>query len=211
MAKIESSQLEIERAGDGVWTIQPRTGRNWTTPVSVESIQTDYGSNTLALDYSGKTGASQRFQFTASIWNARGLSDMDGLLQAMFDEVRVDKRFKTAWPQPLGPASATAARTSANAAAGAGSVRMRAGDAVKVGRLVQFEANGKLHRVVSAPTGRQTAVWTMGVFPALTKAVASGSALVTAPVGWVRFTGQPLLTTTGSIVLEATVTMREAP
>ena len=211
MAEITSGMLIVERAANGTWSVKPRTGRAYGTPVQFESIRRSYGGELLSNDFSGRFGESQRFQTSVRVVNTRGLSNMDGALQAMVDEVGIVNRFVFEWPQPLTDATVpTAARLSANAAVGANSVRMRAGDAVPVGRLVQFESGGKLHRVVSAPEGRQTAVWSMGIFPSLTKAAAGGTTVELTAESMVRLQAPPQLVVNRGIVLETTFVVREA-
>ena len=207
--RIESGQLVIARSNAGVWSIRPRTGRSYSSPVAATSIRKVYGTYDINNDFIGKFGTSQRFQQTVNIFNVRGLSGMDGLLQAMIDEVDVLGRFSWRWAQMLGTDSDDAT-LSANADEGAVSVTCAAGTPIKPGRLIQFEDNGKLHRVSFSPATTQQAAYTMGIFPALTKDAASGDTVKTDVDSLCRFAEPPSPTTSRSIILSATLVIRES-
>ena len=211
MAKETESQLEITRSNAGVWSIAPRTGRNWSSPVVPRSIEPVYGDIGADLDFAGARSASQRFEIDVNVHNTRNIGNMAGLLRAFITRVSTVDRFLFAWPQPMGNDVVTAApRLSANAAAGAFEVRCSASTPPPVGNLIQFETNGKLHLVEYAPVGRQTAAWTLGVYPRLPKAAASGARLVVVPVGYARLAALPEQVWRDSIVLSARLTVREA-
>ena len=212
MAEITASQLVIAKTG-ALWSIAPRTDRDYTSPIEVESLRTVYGSYAQSLDFVGKFGTAQRFQATVRITNARGVDGMNGLIQTMVDEVDLLTRFRFRWPQELGTESADSWTVSANAAAGATTVRMR-GSATKgaprVGRLIQFETNGKLHRVATAPAGNPSTAYAITIFPALTKAVTAATTVNKDSTSLCRFTAKPALITSEAIMLRATLVVREA-
>ena len=207
MARISSSQLVVTRAANATWTLRPREGRAYKTPVSYESLRRVYGAESVNFTYAGKFGGAQRFQVSVDVINARGLSGMDGALQAMIDEVDVVQRFLFAWPQPLNANVASNQTTGATAGAvGDASMQLAAGAEMAQGRMVQFEANGKLHRVVNYASSTRL----MRFFPALTKAVAPGTTVLVNPVGYARFASKPTIILNRGIVLESTLVVREA-
>lgn len=210
MAQITTAQLAIAKTPLG-WVVSPKAGRNYRSPTNVESVRTIYGSQTVGLEFAGARGSAQRFQGTVSIISVRGMEGMDGLVQAWFDEVGVVDRFIISWPQMGGTDyTATAPRLSANAAVGDNSVRLRASTPPPIGRLIQFEGNGKLYRVISAPTTVQTAAYSVGILPNLVKAATSNTQLVTTASGYARMVSKPRASTVNGIVLESTFTFQEA-
>ena len=213
--RISTGQLLVERSSGGTWSLRPRDGRNWSSPVSgPESIRTIYGGVSLDHDFGGAAGASHRFRTTVNVFNISGFSGMDGRLMAMVNDVDILERFLFRWPQPLGTDydAASEPRLSANAAVGDNTLRLRASEAPAAGRLIQLEANGQVHQVTSAPDGRQTAAYSVVVNPAVTKAASAGGAVtVKETEGYARFVARPVPVTSNSQVFRAALVVQEAP
>lgn len=212
MALVEQSQLIVTRSQAGVWSIRPRSGRNYRTPVVPKSYRPVYGSNTLDLEFSGYRSASQRYQVTLGVINARGMDEMDGHLTSLVDECDTLKRFIIRWPQLANTSNGVATATvNTLANIGAGSLMFRSGTtAPRVGRLIQFEQYGKLYRVQFAPSGAQSAAYSVGVYPNLIKAVPANATVNNDVDGYVRLVQSPAITMSNGILYEMTMFVREA-
>ena len=212
MVAVTQSQVVIARSAAGLWSIRPRTGRNYRDPIIPESVRPVYGTYTLDQEFAGYQGAAQRFRTTFSLINTRGMDNMDGLFTAMTDEVSTIKRFLLRWPLPHKTESGAAnPRVDAKAAEGANSVRCVANSTPpRVGRLVNFALNDKLYRITHAPVGLQTSTYSIGVYPNLIKDVNAG-ATVRADVveGYVRFINNPVITQSQGIIFESVCTVQE--
>lgn len=223
MAKIDASQLVLERK-NGVWSVKLRDGRAWRTPINVASERPVWGTRSGDGDFRGAFGAAQRFSARVGVLNAWGYSGMDGRVQALVDEVDVLKAFEFEWPQLMKTdGDENAIVLSSAGSVGDFEVQIRASGVARrkapgVGRLVVFTdasgdavAKGKLHRVVAAPSGEQSAGFSIGLHPALTDAVPSGSHVKWEGVtGKVRFSSRPGLTTNNGVVFETVFNVRES-
>lgn len=205
MAYIDASQLLITRSGTGTWRVGPRPERAWRTPVTVESVRDVYGSGGIGLDFSGAFGRAQRFRATVGIINVKGFSGMDGLLQAMFDEVGTVKPFEFEWPQLMETETSGSPTLNADIGDGATSFTV-ASNPLKVGRLFTFNkprGRNKLHRVVRVSSR------TIHFFPASVEAVKSGVGVVSKPVTDVVMTRHAQATINRGVVLETVLTVQE--
>lgn len=209
MAELAAAHLSLTRSSSGVWTMAPIAGRNYESPVTVEPVQTEYGAVLRNLDFAGVKGASQRFRATVSIYNFNGTDGMDGRLQALFDETGVSGSFMFQWPMPLGAfpsASEAVATGAASGAAGSKTLNATFSEAPKVGALIRVgHANSvvKLYRV-AAVAGRRISL-ASPLIAAESAGVATGTNVVTKA----RFVEKPLLTTTRSQTLAATIVVQE--
>ena len=211
MAEISSSQLVLTRTAAGAWYMRPRADRNYRTPITLESIRRVYGSEVMNFDFSGKFGGAQRFQVSVNAINARGMDNMDGLLETMIEEVDIVKRFRFRWPQLPGTDSTTQG-VQAKGSVGDNAIQMTGNNTVpiKAGRLIQFETNGKLYRVTRAPTTSQSATYTMGIYPNLVKEVPTTASAIVDVDSMVRFVAKPTITMNRAILLEVAMVVREA-
>ena len=219
MALIDASQLLVVRGTDG-WSVAPRPGRNWRTPVKVDSIRRVYGGgDDVGADFEAAYASKHRFQATVNVINVRGFSGMDGLLQAMFDEVSTKEPFTFRWPQHMGTEhSGAALEVAVDGKVGDVEVQVKATRSQPrnppvAGGLIQFGVhNGRrqLHRVGLVPTGQQTARFRVGVYPALTEAVPADTGIIVDTVaGQARFQTRPSLTINNGVVAEAVLVARE--
>ena len=212
MAKIEAGQLNITRSSTGVWSIAPKSDRNWRTPVTIGQARSEYGSDTLSLDYAGVSGRAQRFTATVGIINVRNYDNMDGFLKSFFFEVRIVQRFRFEWPIEQDHIFVGASpRNSTKGAVGDNAVRMSAGTPPKVGSWLKFGADGKLHNVQYAPSGDQTSAYDVGIYPSLIAPVASGTTAIVKNVdSLARLVATPQRVLNNGIVTEAVIVVREA-
>ena len=210
--EIDAAHLSITRSSAGVWAMRPIAGRSYKSPVQVTSNQVVYGGVNRFGDFAGIKGASHRFSCTVEIYNWYGMDGFDGKMQALVDAVWPLGKFVFRWPQMLGTEHTAQVSVATDAVVGDKEVVVSASTPLPWGTLVNFEANGKPHRVIYAPQGAQTANYVMGINPPLSKAVSAGTLVRSQNMeSFAQFAAQPDLPTVDSIELQGVLAIREVP
>ena len=215
-----AGQIDLSRdATTGLWTLAPKAGRNWGSPVTPESLRREAVAQTLNYRRLNWIGSGQAFEITFDVINVRGEDNVDGLMQAFVADVSNVREFIFQWPQRIG-------ETATGTDGGLIAARSIAGDTEvvfnsvvpppSVGRLLNFGdydvRYNKLHVVEAAPVGPQTANYRVRINPPLYRQVNVPDVIhAHQPRTRALFLTKPALPTEDSVVFRTTLTVREQP
>ena len=212
-----AGQIDLSRdATTGLWTLKPKPGRNYGSPVVPESVRREAFAEVGNFHRYPWVGAGQVWQVTIEVINVRGEDNIDGLFQAFIADVSTVREFIFEWPQRIGG-------TGTDGSAGSVAVDAETNDneltftadvpPPSVGRLINFgNEPSKIYSVQYAPIGDQTNSYIVGINPSLIEDISMGTRInAFKPQTRAVLLNKPQLPTNESIVFATTLNIREQP